>query len=208
MAILAALGLLPAHGFWPLFAIACFQAAALAPTTTLADALALHASHARFEYGWVRGAGSAAFVLGTLLAGQMLALSVMDSSVLVWAHAALLGAAMISVAFVPGIPRGQAQQTVTSRSMTGGLREVLGSRSFRFVFAVAALVLGSHAMHDAFASAGIPRASVRPPSACCGPKRLPLRCLSFFFSDHGSSAVLAREVPSRSLPLPAAFDGS
>jgi PPP family 3-phenylpropionic acid transporter len=160
LAILAALGLLPAQKFWTLFAVAAFQAAALAPTTTLADALALHGSRGRFEYGWVRGAGSAAFVIGTLLAGQMLALSLMDSSILVWAHAALLGVAMISVVFVPGLSLQQAQQTHTSLSMVGGLREAFRSRSFRYVFAVAALVLGSHAMHDAFAvirwnSAGI-----------------------------------------------------
>jgi PPP family 3-phenylpropionic acid transporter len=32
-----------------------------------------------------------------------------------------------------------------------GVRELLGMRSFRYVMLVAALVLGSHAMHDAFA---------------------------------------------------------
>jgi PPP family 3-phenylpropionic acid transporter len=56
-------------------AVGLLQAAALAPLVPLADALSL--AHARpqqnttgFEYGWVRGVGSAAFVAGTLLAGQ------------------------------------------------------------------------------------------------------------------------------------------
>jgi hypothetical protein len=57
-----ALAFIPAHGFSLLLLIALAQAALLAPTTTLADALALRSAYAdgnasaRFEYGWVRGA--------------------------------------------------------------------------------------------------------------------------------------------------------
>src|SRR5262245_11090563 len=71
----AALLYLAAHGFWTVMAVSLLQAAALAPLVPLADALSL--AHARpqqntagFEYGWVRGVGSAAFVAGTLLAGH------------------------------------------------------------------------------------------------------------------------------------------
>src|SRR6476469_5862998 len=44
--------------------------------TNLADAIALavalpRGSAARFEYGWARGTGSAAFIVGTLLSGQV-----------------------------------------------------------------------------------------------------------------------------------------
>jgi PPP family 3-phenylpropionic acid transporter len=151
-AIVAALALLPAQGFWVLLAVAAFQAAALAPTTTLADALALHTSRGRFEYGWVRGAGSGAFVVGTLVAGQMLTLSVTEPSVIVFAHATLLGVAMVSVASVPGLASRQTPDaSLEPQSMLGGLREAFDSRPFRYVVAVSALVLGSHAMHDAFA---------------------------------------------------------
>jgi MFS transporter, PPP family, 3-phenylpropionic acid transporter len=62
--------LLAAAGFWPLIAIEMGHAAALAPVTTLSDALALNAAKPRvprgFEYGWVRGSASAAFIVGTL----------------------------------------------------------------------------------------------------------------------------------------------
>ena len=75
LAATAALLYLAAHGFWTVMAVSLLQAAALAPLVPLADALSL--AHARprqntggFEYGWVRGMGSAAFVVGTLLAGQ------------------------------------------------------------------------------------------------------------------------------------------
>jgi hypothetical protein len=70
----ASLLYLPAHSFWLLALVNLTQAAMLAP---LADALALswsrstmRASPGAFEYGWVRGTGSAAFIAGVLVAGQ------------------------------------------------------------------------------------------------------------------------------------------
>src|SRR2546429_6927762 len=75
VAATAALLYLAAHGFWTVMAVSLLQAAALAPLVPLADALSLaHArpqkSAAGFEYGWVRGAGSAALIAGTLLGGD------------------------------------------------------------------------------------------------------------------------------------------
>jgi PPP family 3-phenylpropionic acid transporter len=56
------------------------QAAMLAPLVPLSDALALSWSRSTmrrnsgaFEYGWVRGIGSAAFIAGVLVAGQSVA---------------------------------------------------------------------------------------------------------------------------------------
>jgi MFS transporter, PPP family, 3-phenylpropionic acid transporter len=84
-----ALGYLTAHGFWPLLAVSLGHAAALGPVTVLADALALGAAspppgggRRGFEYGWVRGTGSAAFIAGTLLSGQ--AVSAWGVDVIVW----------------------------------------------------------------------------------------------------------------------------
>ena len=79
VAALIALGYLPARGLWLLFAVGVFHSAALAPLAPLSDTLALGAAAAArsddavrrgFEYGWVRGAGSAAFILGSVLSGQ------------------------------------------------------------------------------------------------------------------------------------------
>ncbi|HYN13757.1 MAG TPA: MFS transporter, partial [Burkholderiales bacterium] len=64
LAAMVTLGYLPAHSFWPLLALVLLHAASLAPITILADALALGSRG--FEYGWVRGTGSAAFIVGTL----------------------------------------------------------------------------------------------------------------------------------------------
>src|SRR5262245_39799309 len=73
------LGYGPVQGFWPFLALSLGHAAALAPVTVLADALALGAAvpppgsgRRGFEYGWVRGTGSAAFIGGTLQIGRAL----------------------------------------------------------------------------------------------------------------------------------------
>ena len=87
--------------------ISLLQAAALAPLVPLADALSL--AHARpqknaagFEYGWVRGAGSAAFIAGTLVAGH--AVDGYGLSAIIWLSAtALLGIPFAAI-FVPAFP--------------------------------------------------------------------------------------------------------
>ena len=64
---------LAGRGFLPLLGISLLNAFATAPLAPLADAIALPAAErdGRFDYGWVRGTGSAAFILGTLLSGQI-----------------------------------------------------------------------------------------------------------------------------------------
>ena len=73
---------LPAHGFSAFFAVSLVQALTLAPMTVLADALTLgNARRAGFEYGWVRGTGSAAFIVATLVSGQFVAASGLKAAV-------------------------------------------------------------------------------------------------------------------------------
>lgn len=153
MAALVALCLLPAGSFRMLLSISLLHAAALAPITTLADAIALAAarppgSATGFEYGWARGAGSAAFIVGTLLSGQVVTACGLPSIVV--SHASLLLGAAVAGMLVPE-PSRPARSTMPVPLPPRGVRELLGIRSFRYVMLVAALVLGSHAMHDAFA---------------------------------------------------------
>jgi PPP family 3-phenylpropionic acid transporter len=122
------------------------------PTTTLADALAVEAAVPRadyrgFEYGRVRGAASGAFVLGSLVACQVLAMAPLDT--IVWMHAALLGLAGFIVPLVPPLDA-TARATPEEQSPVGGVRLLLRLPAFRRLIVVAALVLGSHAMHDTF----------------------------------------------------------
>ncbi len=110
VAAAAALALLWADKFWFLLLVALVQAAALAPTTSIADALSVNAARPRFagrpfEYGWIRGAASAAFVLGTLIAGQLV--SPADLTPVIWMNAAFLIAAASATALLPGQARSQ-----------------------------------------------------------------------------------------------------
>ena len=65
LAACIAFAYLPADGLLPLLLVSVAHALVLAPITPIADALALEAATVGgFEYGWVRGAGSATFILG------------------------------------------------------------------------------------------------------------------------------------------------
>lgn len=161
----AALLYFTVHGFWAVMAISLLQAAAIAPLAPLADALSL--AHARtqqntagFEYGWVRGVGSAAFVGGTLAAGQ--AADHYGFSAVMWLSATALLAFPLVAKFVPEFPA----------RTTDGLRRhehpdhpwlmLLRQRVFGLVTLVGALVLGSHAMYDSFAVIRWREAGIRP----------------------------------------------
>jgi PPP family 3-phenylpropionic acid transporter len=159
------LGYLPAHGFWSLLALSLGQAASLGPVTILADALALGAAspppasgRRGFEYGWVRGTGSAAFIVGTLLSGQ--AVGAWGLDVIVWLQALLLGAAAVAATLVPELAHHRTSDA--ARAPAGGVRLLLRLPRFRYLVLVAALILGSHAMHDAFAVIRWSAAGVSP----------------------------------------------
>jgi PPP family 3-phenylpropionic acid transporter len=145
-----AMGLVRADPVSSLLGIGMLHAAVLAPTTTLADALCVSAATrgARFEYGWVRGAASGAFVAGSIVAGQVLGVMPLDT--VVWMHAALLACAGLAVGLVPPLDARTTPETVEERSTLGGVIVLLRLAPYRRLLAVAALVLGSHAMHDAF----------------------------------------------------------
>jgi PPP family 3-phenylpropionic acid transporter len=168
LAALVALGLLSAPSFTPLLMTSVLHAAALAPTTTLADALALGASgprdaRPRFEYGWVRGTGSAVFVIGTLVSGQVVGSSGLTSIIVL--HAVLLIAAAGAAILVPPPGRQEAVAAVAEPAAPKGVATLLLMPLFRRVMLVSALVLGSHAMHDTFAVIRWSAAGVTPAMA-------------------------------------------
>ncbi|MER9585497.1 MFS transporter [Mesorhizobium sp. M0276] len=151
IAVAATLGLAAVQGLFLLLIVYLAQSAGLAPITTLADALAARASvrDPVFEYGWVRGAASAAFVAGTLAAGQVL--GVLELGAIIWMYAALLAGALAAAALVPESDTGAERAAdPIGQSAIGGLRELLGLAIFRRIVLIAALIYGSHAMHDTF----------------------------------------------------------
>jgi MFS transporter, PPP family, 3-phenylpropionic acid transporter len=168
LATAATLGYLAAHGFWILLWMSLLHAASLAPITVLADALALGSTspppssgRRGFEYGWVRGTGSAAFIIGTLLSGQ--AVSVFGLDVIVRLQALLLGAAALAAILVPELIHARTADAV--RAPAGGVLILLRLPLFRNLVLVAALILGSHAMHDAFGVIRWSAAGINPATA-------------------------------------------
>jgi MFS transporter, PPP family, 3-phenylpropionic acid transporter len=156
LAALVSLLYLPAHSLSVLILVNLTQAAMLAPLAPLSDALALSWSRSArrrdsrsFEYGWVRGAGSAAFIAGVLVAGQVA--SAWGLASILWLTAAGLLAAALSARFAPELAGGPVQ-TIRPRNVIGrDWLALLRQPEFVRMALAAALVLGSHAMHDAFA---------------------------------------------------------
>src|SRR4030095_3434879 len=103
-------------------------------------------AHPRFEYGWVRGTGSAFFVIGTLLSGQ-----VVDSwgltSIILFQAALPLAAAGGAATLIPTRGR-QEPGAAAEPSAPAGVVALVRMPLFRRVMLVSGLVLGSHAMHD------------------------------------------------------------
>jgi PPP family 3-phenylpropionic acid transporter len=156
LAAMASLLYLPFHAWWALALANLVQAAMLAPLAPLSDALALSWSRpaansggGAFEYGWVRGAGSAAFIAGVLLGGQIAGR--LGLSAILWFTAGCLAAAAVSARFTPDLASrmtpGRDKPKVLGRDWLSLLRQP----AFLRVMLAAALVLGSHAMHDSFA---------------------------------------------------------
>jgi MFS transporter, PPP family, 3-phenylpropionic acid transporter len=162
------LGYLVGHGFWILLGMNLLHAASLAPITILADALALGSAspppssgRRGFEYGWVRGTGSAVFIVGTLLSGQ--AVSAFGLDLIVWLQALLLAVAAFAAILVPELIHPGTGDAV--RRPAGGVLLLFRLPVFRNLVLVAALILGSHAMHDAFAVIRWSAAGISPGTA-------------------------------------------
>ncbi|TXN23876.1 MULTISPECIES: MFS transporter [Methylobacterium] len=197
------LALLAGHGFWPLIAIGLAQAVATAPVAPLADVLALAAARGgrAFEYGWVRAAGSAAFIAATILAGFLV--EAWGNGAGLWACGAAFGIAAFAATRVgaPSHPHARPEALQTSGSVEGGLQgsqrhqepsetwlrfsaqdtcadgilqvdpgprgflALAATPRFRRVVIVAALVIGAHAMHDAFGVIVWREAGISPATA-------------------------------------------
>ena len=138
-----------------LVAVTLAQAAVLTPSAPFADAIAVSASARQgFSYGLPRGTGSAAFVLGTLASGALV-------TAFGWTAAALAQAALLLAASALALRAPEPTASVSAPS-TDGWRDLLAIRPFRQIMLIAALVLGSHALHDGFALIAWTQAGVSP----------------------------------------------
>ena len=146
-----ALGYGPAHGLVLLAAVAAVHAAVLAPLTPVADAWALRAGggtqRGGFDYGWVRGAGSAAFIAGNLAAG--LVVGWRGLGVIIAMNAALLAVAAATAMFLPRPPDAAPVVARVGRR-DGAFRALVLVPGYVRWMVLAALIGGSHTLHDGF----------------------------------------------------------
>jgi PPP family 3-phenylpropionic acid transporter len=149
LAALVALLYAPARGLMLLLAVSVAHAAVLAPLTPVADALATGSSRSGrgFSYGWVRGAGSAAFIGGVLLSGEMVAR--VGLGVIVWLNAILLAAAACVALLLPNRVAGEGEHD-GGRQNGASVSALLRTGPFACLMLIAALIGGSHALHDGF----------------------------------------------------------
>ena len=149
VAAVVALGYAPAHGLLPLALVSVAHAALLAPLSPVADALSLKAGErpGGFEYGWVRGAGSAAFIFGNVVAGLAVGWAGLD--VIIWLNAVMLAVAAVFATKLPTTPPA-IRQPSRRAERTSGVRDLMALPMFTRLMLVAALVGGSHALHDGF----------------------------------------------------------
>jgi PPP family 3-phenylpropionic acid transporter len=165
---LIVLGYLPAQSAWTLIALGVVHTAAMAPLPPLSDTLALGTAAPtgsggmprwKFHYGWLRGCGSAAFVVGLVMSGQ--AIGHFGIAVIVWLNAALLLAASPVALGVPQLlASGGHSRAIASQAR--GVLALLRLPLYRRMVLLAALILGSHVMHDSFAMISWSRAGISP----------------------------------------------
>jgi MFS transporter, PPP family, 3-phenylpropionic acid transporter len=155
-AAIAGLGYVAMRGFGGLVIVGLVHAAMLAPIVPISDALATTAARQsevgenwRFEYGWLRASGSAAFVAGTLLSGW--GADQVGLASIIWISGLLLVAGGGAALLLPGFG---SSQIITGTIRVSALRDcvlLLQIAVFRRVLLIAALIEGSHALNDTFA---------------------------------------------------------
>lgn len=153
LALSAALTLafLGGQGFLVLLAVALAQAAATAPLAPLADTVALAGSRDGTAYGRIRAAGSAAFIATTVLTGHLIGIFGHGAGPLACGLLFAAGAALtLRLPAAPARPAGEASGDVRGDA-GGGFAALAADARFRRLLLAAALVIGAHAMHDAFA---------------------------------------------------------
>ncbi|HXA22881.1 MAG TPA: MFS transporter [Acetobacteraceae bacterium] len=164
-AALASISYLLTHSLAGLLCIALLHAAMLGPIAPISDALAATAAQAsrfgtgrRFDYGWLRAAGSASFALGALVSGWRAGAAGLPAAM--WTSGALL---VMGSAVALSLPNPPLTRSPTTKPRATMLRDgvlLLRLPVYRRMLVAAALLEGSHALHDSFSvirwrSAGI-----------------------------------------------------
>lgn len=148
---LATFAHLPGAGVAQLLGPGLLYGAGTAAPAPLADAMALAAARdgAAFEYGWVRAAGSAAFIAATAATGWLIEAGGLAAPLL--ASGVLFLAASASALALPSDPPADPPAGSEAVAARYEFASLLRRKRFRRTVLAAALVIGAHAMHDGFA---------------------------------------------------------
>jgi MFS transporter, PPP family, 3-phenylpropionic acid transporter len=158
MAAVIAFGYGLPTGFAIFLLVSVAHASALAPIVPIADAMTLAAAPGRFQYGWVRGGASAAFIVGSVSAGQVVAATSLGG--IVWMNGTLLALAAVAALW---LPRNALDRPSALRQ--ANVRVLLAAPGFLPLMALAALVMSSHALHDGFEVLRWEDGGIRPGAA-------------------------------------------
>jgi MFS transporter, PPP family, 3-phenylpropionic acid transporter len=169
-AALSVLGYAFAWGLGPLLLVGVAHALATAPVGPLPDALAvreaarIEAGRPRLNYGMVRGAGAAAFILANLGAGKAAELAGTPGIVL-WLNALFFGLAAFAALGLPrpaaATPLAEASPALSGRGRRA-IAAALALPGFRPLLLVSALIQGSHAFYISYAALSWQAAGLGP----------------------------------------------
>jgi PPP family 3-phenylpropionic acid transporter len=134
--------------------VACWFIATtlLSTVTPLTDVLALRrAARERFNYGWPRGIGSAAYIVGNVAGGLLLARMGVNV-VLAWTIVAALLAAGAAVFLVPPEPVHESGERTLGRERWRGLGGLLRDREFMLAAFTVGAIQATHAFYYGFSA--------------------------------------------------------
>lgn len=133
------------YAFGALLLVGLLHSLFLAPVVPLSDALWLGASRRLpFDYGRVRSAGSAAYIAGAVVAGQVAAL--FGPPAVVWLYAAGLLLAASAARALPG------EEGAAGGGGRVGFAAPFREPAFRWLLPLSALIQGSHALYYGFST--------------------------------------------------------
>lgn len=146
------LALLAAPGFWGLLACWLIGMTCLTTLTPLIDVIALRRSRLEgFNYGLPRGAGSAAFIVGNLAMGAILAVAA-PSAIVVWITASAVGVALVAQLALPPDRVHEVGAKPGRALRWKGLGGLLRDRTFVLAVVAVGLIQGAHAFYYGFSA--------------------------------------------------------
>jgi PPP family 3-phenylpropionic acid transporter len=145
-------GLALTNGFWAWMALWFVSQSLFGVCSPLADVIALRRARSEgFNYGWPRGIGSSAYILGNVAMGFVLGLTSPDA-MLVWIVVAALAAAGAAQWVLPPDPVHEGGERLAGRDRLKGLGDLLADPVFMLAIVSTGLIQASHGFYYGFSA--------------------------------------------------------